>query len=118
MCAARQAVLMLCAVVVLAYGDSSDEWRSFPAQEVERFGCSVEQVTMSLRGEAGPGRSVYTAEAWATRRDGERWQRVIAEFPSNAKGRRKALAECADWMDRAEALVREAQAPVVTKSSK
>jgi len=100
----------LTSLAILPVYAGEGRFATFPP-EVEKFGCSVELVMMSVRGDP-KGRLVYTAEAWATRRgedEKDRWQQRIAQFDPGAKGRRKALKECADWMDEAERVIKKSR---------
>jgi hypothetical protein len=103
-------ITLLTLALLLSCVDARAEelrFRTFP-RKVERFGCSVEQVTLSIRMGDEKGALVYTAEAWATKvGEKDRWEQVIARFEATPKGRRKALKECADWMDAAEAIIKK-----------
>jgi len=101
----------LSSLAVLPVYAGEGRFATFPP-EVEKFGCSVELVMFSVRGGDSKGTLVYTAEAWATRRgedEKDRWQQSIAQFDPGPKGRRKALKECADWMDEAEKVIKKSR---------
>ena len=101
------AFLLASLASTLTYAEEG-RFRTFPPK-VDKFGCSVEQVMLSVVGDP-KGRLVYTAEAWATKEgEKERWEQSIAQFDPNPKGRRKALKECADWMDEAERVIKKSR---------